>query len=774
MMAAVRGVGSTLFIATGILYVFSVIFTQWAQNVEDENIRELYGHLGESMLTFLSVALYDDAFNTIRKVWDADLLFGFLIMLFVLLAAFTVLNMLVGVIVEIVAETQKHEEETNLLHKIAEAFDILDIDGNGMLSHSELHSQIEILEKCGIPAHVCHEALDLLEEAELPILEFVDLIFRLMRPIQSIDVVQISQGLAKLCDFTGADTQPAVVCMDIRTMDDDGNPKSLDEIKREQKEKEKRTLSQVVPHTPESPANHNSGGFANVSSGGSVNSAEIAISTLDGSEDDEEGMKDMEKRVVHAASKLTEDESNELLMKGERSWMANLVRTAWFGHFILVVICINALWLGMELEFNKPEELDSKIKGGPLDGISFFVIVENVFCFIFTFEIVARVVAYKRAIFFVQDSYMWKWNIFDGVLVALMIFENWIVLLFPELSGGDTQIFSILRLLRLLRISRLIRNVPELVTMVKSLAAAARSVSSTLLLLIGLVYVFAIIFTQFGQTAKGANAENIQTEYFGNLFLSSITLLQTLVYDDAFAIVLEILENNFWYGILLLAFMIAGSFTVLNMLIGVICEIVSETTNNEEERIMHLKCKELFVQFDDDLSGTITRSEYERRKDLIAEVGLEPEACRGAFELGDIDQTDCLALNEFIGMCFKLSKAPGAHDMLLVIRNLKKMAVHIGCEKLFKVFGSTRGNIFNKLQKNDPKTPRHLRSKSMARDEFEAIEAQNREEKRKPKEAWPEVDDDNNNTGVVEGAAIKEDSNVNEAPSTGTNSEKKR
>merc|ERR1719443_1395592 len=103
---------------------------------------------------------------------------------------------------------------------------------------------------------------------------------------------------------------------------------------------------------------------------------------------------------------------------------------------------------------------------------------------------------------------------------------------------------SILRLLRLLRLSRILHMVPELGMMVTSLIAAARSVSSTLVLEIGLMYVFAVIFTQWGQdkTLKCSSTELeegecVFYEQFGTLPHSLLTLMQILVFDDTFDLI---------------------------------------------------------------------------------------------------------------------------------------------------------------------------------------------------------------------------------------------
>merc|ERR1719272_523668 len=154
--------------------------------------------------------------------------------------------------------------------------------------------------------------------------------------------------------------------------------------------------------------------------------------------------------------------------------------------------------------------------------------------------------------------------------------------------------------------------VPELAMMVKSLSAAARSVSSTFFLEIGLMYVFAVICTQWAKAHSNPcfqttdDEECVVTAYFGSITKSLVTLLQILVFDDTFAIIRPLLKDSWYMGILLIAFMVIGSFTVLNMLIGVICEIVTTTTTEEKDKILMSRVKEVFAMIDKDGSGAVS------------------------------------------------------------------------------------------------------------------------------------------------------------------------
>merc|ERR1712137_496871 len=108
------------------------------------------------------------------------------------------------------------------------------------------------------------------------------------------------------------------------------------------------------------------------------------------------------------------------------------------------------------------------------------------------------------------------------------------------------QALSTLRLLRLLRLSRIVRYLPGLGIVIKSMAAALRSVSSTLILAVGIMYLFAIVLTQwvkgYGKQGKcvpeipesDCDDQTCFQDYFGSIPLTFLSLMQILVFDDTF------------------------------------------------------------------------------------------------------------------------------------------------------------------------------------------------------------------------------------------------
>jgi voltage-gated sodium channel len=348
-----------------------------------------------------------------------------------------------------------------------------------------------------------------------------------------------------------------------------------------------------------------------------------------------------------------------------------LALSAQFENTTLTVIALNAIWIGIDVDNNDGEDKSLW---------NIYRIVENIFTLFFTGEIVIRLLSYKslRA-FFKDDIILAKWNVFDFVLVTMMVIENWVLYI---ITNGEADVggLSVLRLLRLLRISRLIRMLPELRMMVKSMGAALRSVSSTMILAIGLMYVYAIVMTSWGKKNPTAEEhmgdgsyDDCCTAEWGSIGDSFLSLMQILVYDDTFALIRKTMHKDMFYGVLLIGFIVVGSFTMLNMLIGVIVEIVGETKTKEMEKILLYKIGGLFEQMDTDRSGTLSKLELEKHLDLFEQLGLEGPTMLLAFELADADFTGDLSIDEFVQMIMRLLHPPSSQDLLVMQANLAKI-----------------------------------------------------------------------------------------------------
>lgn len=363
-----------------------------------------------------------------------------------------------------------------------------------------------------------------------------------------------------------------------------------------------------------------------------------------------------------------------------------------FENAALGLIIANSVWIGVDIDWNgRPGARLTK---------TFFQVGESLFCFLFLSELCIRVLAYKRTEMFFYDPVMQKWNLFDSCLVFFMVMDTWVLAYVIKTNSQELQLLSTFRLVRLLRMTRMLRLVPELGMMVKSMIAAVRSVASTCALALGIMYVFAILLTQwtksYGSQGKciGFGQYLCIQDYFGTIALSFLSLMQILVFDDTFEIIRPIMSERWTYGCLLVLYILLVSFTVLNMLIGIICDIVSETTAKEREKQLQRRIEEIFMDMDIDESGTLTRDEFEGSDAMesLEALGIESHVCKNAFDILDVNRDGHLASAEFVRMIFKCLHPPHAEEILELEARVDKIADVVGLgRKAIAVLDKERG-----------------------------------------------------------------------------------
>lgn len=284
-----------------------------------------------------------------------------------------------------------------------------------------------------------------------------------------------------------------------------------------------------------------------------------------------------------------------------------IARNENFGNITLAVIAVNAIYIGIDVEKNE--------SSSPLDLDYWeFLACDNVFCFFFVFEIIVRFLAFR----FKSDCLKDTWFKFDTLLVTLMVAETWLVPFFIIVSGINVGALPsgplrLLRLLRLSRMARLMRMLPELVTMLKGVKVASRAVGSCLLIAFLLIYVFGIVMNMILRTEERVN------EHFGTLprtmwtlfvdgtLMDSTTVLSYLVYIGE--------GHTFLAATVFVIFILLSAMTIMNMLIGVLCEVVSSVAAAEKHEGAVRMMKETIVvqlrNFDSDGNGMICKEELQ-------------------------------------------------------------------------------------------------------------------------------------------------------------------
>lgn len=196
------------------------------------------------------------------------------------------------------------------------------------------------------------------------------------------------------------------------------------------------------------------------------------------------------------------------------------------------------------------------------------------------------------------------------------------------------------------RMARLLRAMPELMILIKGLVSATRSVFFTLLMLCGLVYVFAILFTQLCIETK------VGEVYFSDVTHSAYTLLIYGALMDSIGAPLEALgAESYILATFYLIFVLLATITVMNMLIGVLCEVVTTVAAVERETltVMFVKgrLEKVIQMIDEDGNGNVSKEEFAKILDdksvveALNEVGVDVEAL--------VESSDILFVDEETG-----------------------------------------------------------------------------------------------------------------------------
>lgn len=322
-----------------------------------------------------------------------------------------------------------------------------------------------------------------------------------------------------------------------------------------------------------------------------------------------------------------------------------------FDNITLVVIAFNALWIAIDTDYNTADLL--------LNAEPQFIIAENAFCTYFSFEWFVRFGAFRIK----RDAARDAWFCFDSALVLMMVLETWtlpyvlsVVVSDSDSSGEGLSNVSIVRLVRLARLTRMarmariLRAIPELIILIKGIWVAGRSVFFTLLLLLLIMYVFAVVFRQLiDQVADpGPALDSLKELYFGSVSQAMASLLLEGVLPDMAHFVRACNDQSWILGTLVLGFILLATLTVMNMLVGVLCEVVSVVSSVEKEQLTVNYVKAQLIRMFEDHGvdaqgeGGISKSEFDK-------LLVRPDAARIIQEIG----VDVVGLVDFSDYVFR-------------------------------------------------------------------------------------------------------------------------
>lgn len=345
---------------------------------------------------------------------------------------------------------------------------------------------------------------------------------------------------------------------------------------------------------------------------------------------DEEGMK---KKAREAMIKPQYNVFDDYFQRGCFQYIA---KSSLFSNLTFAVIILNSVWIGVDLDHNNSATL--------LDAHPVFQAGENTFCAFFALEVFVRFMAFRKKKYCVRDL----WFGFDALLVLFMIAETWILpgvmLIMGMTAGSDLGPVSMLRIARMskmarmARMVRLVRAFPELVVLLKGITTAIRSVMTFFVLWLIMIYIYAVIFKQLTLD------QDIGTMYFETIPIGMNTLMLRGIFP-AFAEIMDDIANQYpvvWP--ILLSFILLASLTMMNMLIGVLVNVVAVLGAVEKESalVKHVASalRHAMVDIGKDASQPLNLDDF-RKLVMEPEIGIIVQQA-GADVVVILEQSDII------------------------------------------------------------------------------------------------------------------------------------
>ena len=217
-----------------------------------------------------------------------------------------------------------------------------------------------------------------------------------------------------------------------------------------------------------------------------------------------------------------------------------------FKALVISVIFASALYAGVT-SYDIPSQYSRLLTAFDY-GITIF----------FTIEIIIRMLAEKSYFKFFKDG----WNVFDFLILSISLIP----------VGGSETVF-VARLLRIVRILRIITVVPAFRHIIDALIRTIPRVGFIALLMFIFIYIWAAIGTLLFETADPGRGENIG--------VAMLTLVQVATYDDWATIMYEVIDDYPLAWFYFVTFIVVNAVILLNMVIGVIVDVMTRETKEE-------------------------------------------------------------------------------------------------------------------------------------------------------------------------------------------------
>eukprot|EP00747_Dinoflagellata_sp_TGD_P034132 gnl/TRDRNA2_/TRDRNA2_137071_c0_seq2.p1 gnl/TRDRNA2_/TRDRNA2_137071_c0~~gnl/TRDRNA2_/TRDRNA2_137071_c0_seq2.p1 ORF type:complete len:850 (-),score=118.34 gnl/TRDRNA2_/TRDRNA2_137071_c0_seq2:124-2628(-) len=393
----------------------------------------------------------------------------------------------------------------------------------------------------------------------------------------------------------------------------------------------------------------------------------------------------MEKRRTGQRASSPLSKRRMQMMQARQSVLEKVIQSRYYEFGNAAAIVLNAMLIVWETQRRAQLAAAGSSEDRFLQDEIFFVAIGNVFCFIFVVDLVLRLVTERQQFFLSKER---AWNAFDVFVVLTAIVEAVVHLVHLTSSSTSTarrvlRKFSMLRIVRLLRVVRVtrairvMRFVRELRVMVYSLTSAVKSLAWSVVLLVLVLIVFGVFFTDGAieycryNNAMEAEATSDLRKYFGTLSRATVSLYMAMTGGEDWAVLMELFEHlPGEYTIVFIAFISFANLALLNLITAVFVETAMQRSQQDREVVVQQEMEhkgefiatmqQVFDELDTNNSGALSLEEFERHIEdenitaFLSTLELDVGQVRTLFALLDVDQTGEVDIEEFVSGCLRL------------------------------------------------------------------------------------------------------------------------
>ena len=220
----------------------------------------------------------------------------------------------------------------------------------------------------------------------------------------------------------------------------------------------------------------------------------------------------------------------------------------YFEIFVVSVILISALSIGFRT-FDVQDQ----------PYFTYLIYLDYLITVFFLIEIIIRIIAEKKLIQFFKKG----WNIFDFIVVAISL---------VPVENSNTVYLA--RLIRIFRLLRLISFIPQFRILIEALIKSIPRVGYVLLFMFVIFYIYAAVGSLL--------FSEIDPLRWGNIALAMLTLFQTATLEGWPDLLYAAFEVYPWSWLYFVSFIIINSLIFMNMIIGVIIDVISRTNDESD------------------------------------------------------------------------------------------------------------------------------------------------------------------------------------------------